>query len=265
MDSGLQGRVALVTGGSRGIGLAVATRLLSEGVNVALLARDTDGLNRAARSLGAPDGALMTVTADLTDRESVAEAVARVVAWHGRLDIVVNNAGPQLRPAPIAESDDEALLTALHTKLVGMWRVSKAVIPSLPSDGTGRVINIAGVTAMHPVPGGSITGITNTAVRAFTKYLALELAGRKVLVNSVSPGFCNTDGWMQRLKAMGEAQGRSADEVQKGMTDSLGIALGRWSDEREIADVVTFLASDQASYITGQTIGVDGGLDKAVV
>jgi 3-oxoacyl-[acyl-carrier protein] reductase len=232
---------------------------------VALLARDGDVLERAAGSLGAPDGALLTVSADLTDAESVREAVARVVGWHGGVNIVVNNAGPQLRPAPIAESDDEALLMALDTKLVGMWRVSKAVIPSLPDDGTGRVINIAGVTAMHPVPGGSITGITNTAVRAFTKYLALELAGRRVLVNSVSPGFCNTDGWLQRLAAMGEAQGRSADEVQKGMTDGLGIALGRWSEEHEIADAVAFLASDQASYITGQTIGVDGGLDKAVV
>jgi NAD(P)-dependent dehydrogenase (short-subunit alcohol dehydrogenase family) len=243
----------------------VARRLLGEGARVAILARDPDTLTSAATELGGDDDSVLTVSVDLTSREAVDEAVARVVAWHDALHVVVNNAGPQLRPTPIADSDDDALLGALQTKLMGFWRVSRAALPSLPEDGTGRIINIAGQAAKVPIPGGAITGVTNAGVFAFTSYLAGELTSRRILVNAVSPGLVDTVGWQQRLKGMGEQQGKSADEVQQGMTKGMGIGLGRWAEEREVADTVTFLASDLATYITGQVIGIDGGLDKAVI
>jgi NAD(P)-dependent dehydrogenase (short-subunit alcohol dehydrogenase family) len=264
MSAATQTRVALVTGASRGIGYAVAERLLADGLKVALLARDAQALDNADKRLGGGDNTL-AVVADLTDRAAVDTAVGSVVEWAGRLDVVVNNAGPQLRPTPIAESDDDVILGALQAKLLGMWRINRAAIPFLPEDGTGRIIGIAGQAARVPVPGGAITGVVNAGVIALTSYLAGELAGRGILVNAVSPGLCDTEGWQQRLNDMGKAQGRTADELREGMTKGMGIGLGRWGTESEVAAVVSFLASAQASYITGQVLGVDGGMDKAVI
>jgi NAD(P)-dependent dehydrogenase (short-subunit alcohol dehydrogenase family) len=264
MSAATQAKVALVTGASRGIGYAVAERLLDDGVKVALLARDTQALENANKRLGRGANS-MIVAADLNDRASVESAVTSVIDWAGRLDVVVNNAGPQLRPAPIADADDDVVAGALQSKLLGMWRVSRAAIPHLPQDGTGRIIAIAGQAARVPVPGGAIMGVVNAATIAFTSYLAGELAPRRILVNAVSPGLCDTEGWQQRLNGMAAAQERTADEVRDGMTRGMGIGLGRWGEESEIAAVVAFLASNQASYITGQVLGVDGGMDKAVI
>jgi 3-oxoacyl-[acyl-carrier protein] reductase len=264
MSAVTETRVALVTGASRGIGYAVAEWLLDDGLKVALLARDAQALENANKRLGGEDNTI-AVTADLTDRAAVESAVASVVDWAGRLDVVVNNAGPQLKPTPIAESDDDMLIGALQSKLLGMWRVSRAAIPFLPEDGTGRIIGIAGQAARVPIPGGAITGVVNAGVVAFTSYLAGELAARRILVNAVSPGLCDTEGWQQRLNSIAQAQGRAADEVREGMTKGMGIGLGRWGTEPEIAAVVAFLASPEAGYITGQVLGVDGGMDKAVI
>jgi 3-oxoacyl-[acyl-carrier protein] reductase len=260
----LHGRVALVTGASRGIGYAIAEALLGHGARVAVLARDKDALERAVTRLGADGESVLAVPADVTDAGSVVEAVTAAYAWGGRLDIVVNCAGPQLTPSPLADTPDYVLTGYLDVKLTGFHRVAAAALPLISDAGTGRIINIAGQTARTLVANAGVTGITNAAVIALTSYLASEGAARHVLVNAISPGLTLTEGWVSRHNAMGAQQGTSGAAVRDGMTKGAGIRLGRWAEVHEIAQAAVFLASDLSSYITGQVIEVDGGLTKSV-
>jgi 3-oxoacyl-[acyl-carrier protein] reductase len=261
----LQGRVALVTGASRGIGYAIAEALRSHGARVAALARDKDALDAAVSRLTGADGeSVLQVPADVTDTASVREAAAAAHAWGGRLDIVVNCAGPQLAPSPLADTPDTVLTGYLNVKLVGFHRVASAALPLISDTGTGRIINIAGQTARTLVPNAGVTGITNAAVIALTSYLASEGADRHVLVNAISPGMTLTEGWISRHDAMAAQQGTTGEAVRDGMTKGVGIRLGRWAEASEIAQAAVFLASDLSSYITGQVIEVDGGLTKSV-
>lgn len=265
MTSGLEGRVALVTGASRGIGYAIARALQEEGVRIAAVARDEVALKNAAATLPNTDAtALLTLAADVTDSDSVTRAVGGAHSWGGRLDIVVNCAGPQLNPSPLAETPDTVLADYLNVKLLGFHRVASAALPLISDSGTGRIINISGQTARTLVPNAGVTGITNAAVIALSSYLATEAAARNILVNSVSPGMTLTDGWLAKHEAMAKQQGKTADEVRKAMTAGAGIRLGRWADPSEIAKAVVFLASDLSSYVTGRVLEVDGGISKSV-
>jgi 3-oxoacyl-[acyl-carrier protein] reductase len=259
----LKGRVALVTGASRGIGYAIAEAFYQHGARVAALARDSAALDAAVARIDA-SGSVLAVPADVTDTASVRAAVAAAHAWGGRLDVVVNCAGPQLTPAPLAETPDTVLTSYLDVKLIGFHRVASAALPLVSDDGTGRIINIAGQTARTLVPNAGVTGITNAAVIALTSYLASEGAARHVLVNAISPGMTLTEGWISRHEAMAEQQGTSREAVRDGMAKGVGIRLGRWAETAEIAQAAVFLASDLSSYITGQVIEVDGGLTKSV-
>jgi NAD(P)-dependent dehydrogenase (short-subunit alcohol dehydrogenase family) len=265
-DIRLDGRTALVTGGSSGIGFAVAAALHERGAAVALLARNEVAAKEAAARLtgaGAPDSAL-AVPVDVRDADAVDEAVGQVHAWTGRLDVVVNCAGPRLNPGPLAQTPISVLAEALDTKLLGFLRVAQAALPLLETGGTGRIVNIAGATAHSAVPGSAVTGVTNAAVVALTSYLATEAAERNILVNTVSPGMTLTDGWLGRHEAMAAQQGCTEDEVRAGMAQALGIRLGRWAGTGEIAAAVVYLASDLGSYVTGQVLRVDGGLTRQV-
>jgi 3-oxoacyl-[acyl-carrier protein] reductase len=190
--------------------------------------------------------------------------VTRVKEWAGRIDVLVNCAGPQLAPALLSETDVSVLGAVLDTKLVGYLRVAQAALPHLEA-GTGRIVNIAGATSRTAVPNAGITGIVNAAVNALTTYLANEAAPLGVTVNSISPGMTLTDGWLKKHEAAAGAKGMTPDEGRAGMVDALSIALGRWASPEEIANVAIFLASDLSSYITGQVIHVDGGLGTSVL
>lgn len=263
MSISLDGRVALVTGSTRGIGFAIARALHEAGARVAIVARDQHKADEVAAGLGA--GTALGVAADVTDSASVNAAVGKIVAWGGRLDILVNSAGPQLTPQPLVETDTSVLENYLNVKLLGFHRVTAAAAPHLSEGGTGRVINIVGQTAVTFVPNAGVTGITNAGVLAFNKYLASELGPRGILVNAISPGLTLTEGWLGRHEAMGQQTGTSAEEIRDGMTAASGIKLGRWAEPAEIGKVAVFLASDLASYVSGSVIEVDGGWSKAIV
>ncbi|MDX2707578.1 SDR family oxidoreductase [Streptomyces sp. PA03-6a] len=262
----LEGRTAFVTGGSRGLGYAIAQALLERGAKVAIAARDEAAVKAAAGRLTADGRAedVLPVVVDVTDAESVDNALAEVHAWQGSLDIVVNNAGPQLAPSPLEQADENVVASAFDTKLIGFLRVAQAALPLLSRTGSGSIINVVGATAHAVIPNTGPTAIVNAGVVALTSYLATEAAAGNVRVNAISPGMTKTEGWLTKTEAMAKQQGKSAEEVRAGMAKGLGIRLDRWAEPAEIGAAAAFLASDDASYMTGQVLRVDGGLSKPV-
>jgi 3-oxoacyl-[acyl-carrier protein] reductase len=260
----LEGRTAVVTGGSSGIGLAIAKLLSENGAAVALLARSEEALEVASSQLGATGAPITTLIADVGDASSLEQALAAANKWQGQLDIVVNCAGPRLAQTPLLDTEESILSGVLDTKVLGFLRTAKAALPYLRNSSHARVINIAGVTAHSLISGASITGITNSAVVALTSYLAAEAAPLGILVNAVSPGMTLTTGHLERHDALAASTGGSPEKIRVAIAERLGIDLHRWATPEEIAAVVLFLASDLASYVSGQVIRVDGGLSDAL-
>jgi NAD(P)-dependent dehydrogenase (short-subunit alcohol dehydrogenase family) len=241
MDLELEGAGALVTGGSKGIGKAVARALMAEGARVALLARDPAGLARAAAELG---GDVVVVRADTTDTAAVTAAVDEAARALGRLDVVVNAAARVGAPGSggLAGFDERDALDDVDTKALGYVRVIAAAVPHLRAAGGGRVVNIAGMAARST---GSITGsLRNSAVVTLTKNLADELGAEGISVCCVHPGLTRTD---------------SREFTDAMHTASTSNALGRTIDAREVAHVVAFLASPKGLVANGAVVTADGG------
>jgi len=242
MDLGLAGRVAIVTGGSRGIGRAIAKELASEGVDVAICARQRQALDEAAKALTQETGRrVIPIVADTMSSESVAHLVDATLAAFGRVDVLVNNAstpGGMVR-GPLAEADDKTLLEDIDTKVVGYMRCAKAVAPHMRQRRWGRVINIGGLSGRRS---GNISGLRNAAIVHLTKTLADELGAHGITVNLVHPGATRTE------RTDAETERRAATN-----------AIRRIVDAQEIAQVVTFLASTKAANITGVAIDASGG------
>jgi len=242
MDLGLTGRVAIVTGGSRGIGRAIAQVLASEGVDVAICARQRQALDEAAKALTQETGRrVIPIVADTMSSESVAHLVDATLAAFGRVDVLVNNAstpGGMVR-GPLAEADDKTLLEDIDTKVVGYMRCAKAVAPHMQQRRWGRIINIGGLSGRRS---GNISGLRNAAIVHLTKTLADELGAHGITVNLVHPGATRTE------RTDAETERRAASN-----------AIRRIVDAREIAQVVTFLASTKAANVTGVAIDASGG------
>ena len=242
MDLELTGRVAIVTGASRGIGKAIAQELALEGADVALCARSRDALEAAAKDIAGTTGRrIVPIVADTTSSESVRRLVDTTRAQLGRVDILVNNAatpGGVVR-GPLADADEKALLEDIDTKVVGYMRCAKAVAPLMQERGWGRIINIGGLSGRRS---GNISGLRNAAIVHLTKTLADQLGRQGITVNLVHPGTTRTE--------------RTDDEsVRRGSNN----AIGRIVDAREIGLVVAFLASAKAAAITGVAIDASGG------
>jgi NAD(P)-dependent dehydrogenase (short-subunit alcohol dehydrogenase family) len=263
MDLQLAGKRAIVSGGSRGIGLAIAHALVAEGADVALLARDEGRLHEASGHLQHHGRRILTLSADTTDDAAVRRAVEHAAEEFGGIDILVNAGaeppGPNA-PLTLADLSDEFLLAEIDTKVLGYLRCVRAVAPYMVRQGWGRIINISGLAARKS---GLISGsIRNVCVAALTKNLADELGSSGVNVTVVHPGMTVTERTPAIIAARAHALGITEDEAAAEMASD--ISIGRIVTSAEVADVVTFLASPRSVSINGDAIAVGGGSRGAI-
>ncbi|HEY8675995.1 MAG TPA: SDR family oxidoreductase [Candidatus Dormibacteraeota bacterium] len=260
MDLNLRGRRALVTGGSKGIGLAVAEELVAEGVHVAICARHPRELDAAAEKLRGSGCTVYAQVTDVTDPAQITDLVSRSVEALGALDILVNNAGAA-HPGNFESLTDDDWRADLDVKLFSQIRCTRAALEHLRRSRAARVININSVYARYPDPTFFATTVNRAACLNFTKALARELGPEGILVNSVNIGFVITPQW-QNIKAR-RAPDASDDEFFAGLARD-EVPLGRFGTVGEVSGLVAFLSSDRASYLTGTSIDVAGGMGKYV-
>jgi NAD(P)-dependent dehydrogenase (short-subunit alcohol dehydrogenase family) len=259
MDLKLSGKVALVTGGSAGIGLSCAKALYSEGVNVAIAARDSERLNHAVsqiQALPGGGGKVIPVVADLTQTESVKTIVSTALDHFDRIDILINNAGAP-KVGPFLDLEDEAYLETWNLKPLGYIRLIRAVVPGMIERRDGRIINIVGSAGRTPGANFLPGGMSNAALLNFTRGISKELAGHNIRINAISPGFTATDRANILAEKNAQAQGITVEEAKANLVRS--IPLGQLVDPENIAAMALFLVSDQAASITGAEVLIDGG------
>ncbi|WP_431285079.1 SDR family oxidoreductase [Humitalea sp. 24SJ18S-53] len=258
MDLELVGKVALVTGASRGIGRAIAQRLATEGATVALVARSADALASVAATM---PGDVFTLGADLSSLAGVEAAVAAVLARFGRIDILVNNAGA-IPAGDFLTMPDEAWIDAYSLKLHGYIRAARAVLPIMQRQNGGRIVNVIGATARNPLPTYLAGGVANAGLVNFTKGLADIGAAHNILVTGVSPAATATDRIEEQFVQIAAATGQTVAAVRAERMQRQ--PLGRMASPEDIADMVAFLASARASFVSGACVTVDGNSTRGV-
>lgn len=265
MDLGLKGNVALVTGSSSGIGRAIALCLAGEGANIIVTGRDKARVSSVASEVKAHGVEVLTVLADLTIAEDIKKMVTAAIGKFGRIDILVNNAGTSLIRDPLLLPDDEFRYET-ELMLFAVVRACSEVIPYMRKAGWGRIINISSIYAKQ-IGGLPDYDAIKAAVNMYTKDLAIYLAKDNILVNAVCPGPIRTPLWESPGGGgdqLGKTMGMSGKEAIEWVAKQ-HIPLGHFGLPEDIANMVTFLASDKAKFITGQAINVDGGMVKAVI
>lgn len=263
MELGLQGKVAIVTGGSEGIGKAAAMSLAGEGVAVVICARRVDVLEAAAAEIrGATGGRVLAVPTDVTQPDQVQRLVERTVATFGRIDILVNNAGTS-SAHPFAAATQDIWQTDLDLKLFGAIHCTQAVLPHLRVQGGGRIINLTTPGGKAAGPRSVPTSVSRAAGIALTKALSQEYAAENILVNTVCVGLIKSGQHERRWEQTHAADPYlTLDDHYASMGQA--VPMGRVGEAREVGDLIAFLASERASYITGASINVDGGRSPVV-
>ncbi len=258
MDLGLNGKVAIVTGGSRGIGRGIAAALAAEGARVVICARGAEALSVAAEEIRSAGGEVTAFSLDLGDPDAGSRLVTAAEEAYGGVDVVVNNVGGNRRK-PFEETTDQDWQELFDLNVATAFRVTRAAIPSLRKRGGGSVVFIASIFGREAGgPGLSIYNTTKSAMISAARIMALELAPEGIRVNSVAPGSIRFPGgsWDRRVK-----------EDPEGMAEFVraNLPLGRFGTVEEVADVVTFLASPRASLLTGTCIPVDGSQGRSLI
>jgi 3-oxoacyl-[acyl-carrier protein] reductase len=257
MELGLTGKTAIVTGGTQGIGKATALRLAQEGARVVIAARGRELLDQAVAEIKAVGGRAIAVQADVSKREDCERVVKEAMAAFERVDILVNNAGTSAT-GPFEAATDEVWQADLELKLFAAIRLSRLAIPHMKAQGGGRIVNITNIAAKQPRAKSMPTSVTRAAGLALTKALSKELGPHNILVNTVCIGKIRA-GQHERTAAK---RGMAIEDLYASMTDD--IPLGRVGRAEEVANVIAFLVSDAASYVTGTSINLDGGVSAVL-
>ena len=261
MNLGLKGRAALVTGASKGIGKAIARGLANEGMNLVLLARGAEDLERTATEICQATGVrVVPVPTDMRDTSAVKAAADRAAREFGTIHVLVNNAGgPIKRQERQITWPDTDWVDDVNIKTIGMLRMVQALLPVMPTDGTGRIINISGIAGSSVLSSALTHGLNNSAMNHVTTYLSQDLSASRITVNSVIPGLIATEWRQSWAENMGRQRGQTKEQFLEDTCRDWGIVSRRWGTMEEVSDVVVFLASDRASYVNGARITVDGG------
>ena len=263
MDLGLTGKVAFVAAASKGLGRAIAEELAREGAEIAICARNAGTLGEAANAIGRETGReVLAIPGDVSDAATVGQMIAATIAKFGRIDVLVTNAGGP--PSGKFESLDEAMWRrATDLTLMSVVNLVRAVLPGMKERGYGRIINVTSIAVKQPVDGLMLSNSLRAAVTGFARTLANEVAPTGITVNNILPGYTRTERVEQLSDATAKREGISP-EAAVGRWESQ-IPMGRLGEPREFAALATFLASERASYITGQSIAVDGGWIRSLV
>jgi 3-oxoacyl-[acyl-carrier protein] reductase len=253
MELGLKGKVVAVTGGSEGIGRAAVQRFVAEGARVAFCARRQAPLDTLAGEMRKAGGDVMCMIADASKAGEMEAFIEATVKHYGRIDVVVNNAGGSGQAAFNSVLDD-AWQNDINIKVFAQIRTSRAAIPYMKNQGGGRIINLNMVGAKQPGAAMFPTTVSRAAGLALTKGLSKEVAADNILVNAVAVG---------KIKSEGQERGAARNKItveEHYARNSKSIPMGRMAEAAEVANVIAFLASDAASYVTGTCINVDGGI-----
>jgi len=263
MDLGLTGRTALVTGASKGLGRAVAERLAAEGADLAINARSADTLAATADEIAEATGRrVIPLPGDLTSESFCNELVEKTAAAFGRLDILITNAGG---PPPVGVDSfrPDAYRDALELNLMSTLQLVLAALPHLRQNGWGRIVAITSVSVKQPVRGLLLSNMARPGVVGFIKTISRELAPEGILCNVAAPGFIHTDRVKSLFQTRAEAEGTTSEAVQDSV--AADIPMKRIGKPEEFASAVAFLASESASYVTGHTFQIDGGLVQGLL
>ncbi len=262
MDLGLKDRVAIVTGSSQGIGKAIAFGLAKEGANVTICARNRKRLRDTSREIITTTGGnVLPIRIDLREKEDIASMVKMTIETYGRIDILVNNTGgPPARR--FLETTEENWRIAIESLLMSVINCSRQVIPYMKQNMWGRIVNMTSFAAKQPAERLILSNALRAGILGVTKTLSNELAECRILVNAVCPGWTQT----RRLKELAIVQAKASGGTYETVIEewAKNIPLNRLARPEEIANLVVFLSSDKASYITGAVIQVDGGVIKSL-
>lgn len=258
MEISLEGRTALITGGSQGLGLAMAKRFAGAGGKVAMVARGEEALQAAEDAIGENAAGF---ACDITDTKQLAKLIPAIESKFGPVDILINNAGSSKR-GNFLEMTDADWQSDLDLKLFGAIRLARLVMPGMMERKWGRIINVLNTAAKAPPPTSAPTSVSRAAGMALMKVLAGEGAPHNILVNAMLVGKIDSDQWVRRHKALND--GSSYASFLEDMAKESKVPLGRIGESDEFARLALFLCSDAGSYITGSAINVDGGLSPVV-